>query len=301
MSCTKNGSGFESAGAMDQQLLTTRKEKWIGTVKLKAVKGTPLNPNMSALHRYYEDLENLILIMIDEAETDLEGFFKEPHAENYFSAQDASIAAQARILLAALARKFDRLFNMRAKGVADRMAKDAEKSSATQLKMSLKQLSGGLTLNTSILTGPLEDIVKATVEENVSLIRSIAERYHKAISGAVYRSITTGEGLKDLIPFLQKYRGVTLRRAKFIAEDQTRKAFNTINKARMQQMGVGEYEWLHTGGSQHPRPLHVSMSGKIYRFDKPPIIDKRTGERGIPGQLPNCRCRMVPVIKFKED
>lgn len=296
----RNGSDIEGVGEMDTQLLTTRKAKWIGTVKPKAVKGTPLNPNVSAELRYYEALENLILIMVDQTEMDVEGFFKENHAKEFF-AQDASISSQARILLNMLVRKFDNLFGVRSKPMAEKMAKEAAKSSAISLKSSLRQLSGGLTLKTDILTGPLEDIVKATVEENVALIKSIAERYHKAVTGAVYRSITTGNGLKELVPFLQKYRGVTLRRAQFIAEDQTRKAFNTINKARMEQIGVGEYEWLHTGGSQHPRPLHVSMSGNIYRFDKPPIIDKRTGERGIPGQLPNCRCRMVPVIKFKED
>jgi SPP1 gp7 family putative phage head morphogenesis protein len=279
--------------------LTKRKEKWVGAVKPQAVKGIPLNSNMSAESRYYEDLENLILIMTDQMEDDLDAFFKEPHAKSFF-AQDASISSQARILLAALQKKFEKLFNMRADTIADRMAKDANKSSTAQLKASLRQLSGGLTLKTDSLGGPILDVLKATIEENVSLIKSIGDKYHRAISGAVYRSITTGNGLKELVPFLQKYRGVTLRRAKFIAEDQTRKAFNTLNKARMQQIGVGEYEWLHTSGSQHPRPLHVSMSGNIYRFDKPPIIDKRTGERGIPGQLPNCRCRMVPVIKFNE-
>lgn len=282
------------------ELLTIRKEKWVGKVKPKSVSGTPLNPNGSAVMRYYDELENIILIMADFTEDEIDSFFKTPHAENFFVAKDASISSQARILLAALARKFDNLFNMRAKPMSERMAKEAAKNSAVQLKKSLKELSGGLTLNTAILTGTMEDVFKATVEENVSLIKSIAERYHKAVTGAVYRSITTGNGLAELVPFLKKYRGVTLRRATFIAEDQTRKAFNTINKARMEDMGVGEYEWLHTGGSQHPRPLHVRMSGNIYKFDKPPIIDERTGERGIPGQLPNCRCRMVPVIKFNE-
>ncbi|RIQ43658.1 phage head morphogenesis protein, partial [Bordetella avium] len=32
--------------------------------------------------------------------------------------------------------------------------------------------------------------------------------------------------------------------------------------------------------------------------DNPPIIDKTTGERGLPGQLINCKCRMRPVIDF---
>ncbi len=284
---------------MSQKILTKRKTKWAGTVKPKVLKGVPLNPNASAILRYYESLENAILIMIDHTEDRIDAFFKEPHSIEFF-AQDSSPASQARILMNALAKKFEDLFGFRAKGLAENMTKDATRSSEISLKGSLRKLSGGLTLNTDILTGPLNDIVTATVAENVSLIKSIPDQYLGAVRGAVYRSITTGNGLKDLVPFLQKYKGVTLRRARMIAEDQTRKAFNCINKARMQQIGVEYFEWLHTGGSQHPRKLHVKMSGNVYSFEKPPIIDENTGERGIPGQLPNCRCRMSPIIKFQE-
>jgi SPP1 gp7 family putative phage head morphogenesis protein len=273
----------------------------MGKPKRTALKGEPLNPNIGVEKDYFEDLENLILIMTEEAEDRLDHFFKTPHAENYFTAQDISVSSQARILLAALLRNFERLFGERAKPMAERMTRRADKNSAQQLKKSLKKLAEGVTLSTNFMNGPIADVYKASIEENVSLIKSIAAQYHKAISGAVYRSITTGQGLKELVPFLQKYKGVTLRRARFIAEDQTRKAFNTLNKARMQELGVDQYEWLHTGGSQHPRPLHVRMSGNIYKFSKPPIIDEKTKERGIPGQLVNCRCRMIPVIKFKEN
>lgn len=282
------------------ELLTQRKEKWVGQRKPKAIKGAPLNPNAAAQVRYYAQLSDLIHLMADITRKRIERFYEQPFAEDYF-AQDATVASQAKILMSALWKKFEDLFDLRAQPIAKGVARDADKSSQASLKASLKQLSGGLSLKTDILTGPLKDIVTASIAENVDLIKSIPEQYHKAVSGAVYRSITTGNGLQDLIPHLDRYKGITLRRARFIAEDQTRKAFNTINKGRMQKIGVGQYEWLHTGGSQHPRKLHQKMSGNIYSFDKPPIIDERTKERGIPGQLPNCRCRMIPVIKFKED
>lgn len=281
------------------ELLTVRKARWAGQRKPKTIKGNPLNPNAASEIRYYKQLAALIDVMTDISKSTLIRFYDTPHAEEFF-AQDATVGAQAKILMNAMWKKFEELFNLRAKPIAVDVVKQGSKASQASLKGSLKQLSGGLTLKTDILSGPLKDIVTAGIAENVDLIKSIPEQYHKNISGAVYRSITTGNGLKDLIPYLDRYKGVTLRRAKFIAEDQTRKVFNTINKGRMQELGVGQYEWLHTGGSQHPRPLHVKMSGKVYSFDKPPVIDERTGERGMPGQLPNCRCRMVPVIKFED-
>jgi len=40
---------------------------------------------------------------------------------------------------------------------------------------------------------------------------------------------------------------------------------------------------------------------EIFSFDDLPVIDRRSGERGIPGQAINCRCRMAPVIEFDND
>jgi len=69
----------------------------------------------------------------------------------------------------------------------------------------------------------------------------------------------------------------------------------------MEKVGVKKFKWLHSGGGQKPRKDHIEMNGNIYSFDDLPVIDKRTGERGIPGQAINCRCRMAPVIEFDND
>ena len=163
---------------------------------------------------------------------------------------------------------------------------------------SMQKLSGGLSLKTSVISGTMKETMTASVAENVALIKSIPQKYGTDIAGAVMRSITAGNGLQDLIPALENYEGQTERRARNIALDQTRKAYNSLNKGRLQALGVKEFEWLHTGGSQKPRKDHQEMSGNIYRFDDPPVIDQRTGERGFPGQAPNCRCRILPVIRF---
>ena len=68
----------------------------------------------------------------------------------------------------------------------------------------------------------------------------------------------------------------------------------------MEKLGLKKFEWLHSGGGHHPRPDHVAMSGNIYSFTSLPIIDSKTGERGIPGQAINCKCVMRPVIEFEQ-
>jgi len=114
------------------------------------------------------------------------------------------------------------------------------------------------------------------------------------------RSITTGNGMQDLLPYLEKAKGISKRRAKIIAYDQTRKAFNNVNKAKMQKLGIKEFEWLHTGGSNEPRKHHIKLSGQIFSFDNLPFSEDN--ERRIyPGSEINCRCRAIPVIKFDEE
>lgn len=252
--------------------------------------------------RYDAQLQALIAEMLRETEREVRRLFESPVAVESHVMTDASISSQARILINALQTTFSLRFAQRAKPLAERMVRQATDASATAVKRSLKSLSAGMSLPTaSLKTGPLAEIVKASVAENVGLIKSIPAEYLDNVRGAVMRSITTGNGLQDLVPFMEKQNGQTKRRAKNVALDQTRKAYQSMNAERMKAAGVKSFEWVHSGGGQKPRPDHVAMSGNIYRYDNLPVIDERTGERGIPGQAPNCRCTARPVLDFGDD
>jgi len=238
--------------------------------------------------------------MTAQVKRDVLRLFKTDPAAAHFG-QDATIASQSRILMADLGNRFNALFAKKARPLAEGMVKAADKSGASALYSSLQKLSGGMSLKTSLGSPALNEITKASVAENVSLIKSIASEYLQKVEGAVMRSITTGNGLQDLVPALEQYEGQTHRRAKNIALDQTRKVYNSVNKGRMEALGIGKFMWHHSGGGAHPREDHVDMDGEIYSFEELPIIDPRSGERGIPGQAPNCRCTMSPVFDFSKD
>lgn len=284
------------------RLLTRRKEKWVGQRRPAQIRGGVLNNPAILELRYYQKLDALIERMTAQIEKQLKGFFDEPHAEEYFDAsQDASVSSQARILTNALLRKFNSLFAANAPDLAEHHTAAVNKASSSSVHTSMQELSGGLSLPTAAITSDMSEILTATITENVSLIKSISSQYLTGVQGAMMRSITTGNGLADLVPYLEKQKEITKRRARMIAQDQTRKAYNNLNRGRMEGLGLKKFEWLHTGGSSHPRRLHIELSGKIFSFDDPPVIDENTGERGIPGQAINCRCRMRPVIDFGED
>lgn len=284
---------------MAKKLLTVRKTRWVVKRKPATVRGGVLN-NPSILEaRYAQRLERMVEYMTAETDKALRAFYEEPHAEVYF-AQDASVSSQARILTNALMKRFNAYFAVNAPIVAERHADAVNKASSSAVHQSLKELSGGLSLPTVALSDGTLQVLNASIIENVSLIKSISMEYLGGVQQAVMRSITTGRGMADLQPYLVKHKELTFKRARMIARDQTTKAYNNLNRDRMQSVGLTHFTWRHTAGSKHPRELHIKYDGMVFAFDKPPVIDERTGERGIPGQAINCHCRMQPVIAFKD-
>jgi len=282
--------------------LTKKRDLWASQrVKPPTFEGTTLNNPAGVGVRYVNALGSLTAQMTAQVTREIKRLFEGEAASAHFATDARSVASEARILVNSLQARFQDLFNKRAKILADRMVRQADRASASATHSSLEKLSGGMSLKTNVMTPALENVYKASVTENVGLIKSIASEYLDKVQGAVMRSITTGNGLQDLIPALQQYEGQTHRRARNIALDQTRKAYNSINKGRMQAIGIKKFKWHHSGGGAHPREDHIAMDGNVYSFDDLPVIDERTGERGIPGQAPNCRCTMSPVFVFEDE
>jgi SPP1 gp7 family putative phage head morphogenesis protein len=288
----------------DADILTKKKQEWADKRKPEILRGTKLSYNASLQDRYFRAINALVLQMAAECEKKVLRLF-EAQKDNPVFATDDSIASQAKILTNQLTATFQQLFERRAQGLAESMVSQADRTSSANLHESLKTLSGGLSLKTTVLTGPLKEVMKASVTENVKLISSISQDYLTQMTGAVMRSITTGNGLQDLVPFFQRYKGVTIRRARLIANDQTKKVYGNLNAHRMQKLGLDKYEWLHSSGGAEPRELHQHLNGKICSLSDPPIIQYAKGNqpevRGKPGDLINCRCTMRPVIDFNQN
>lgn len=260
--------------------------------------GLILAPSASVRDRYRGELDALIRRMARVTNRVVVQLFESPVAEQS-QALDASLGSQARIALNDLARRFDTLFRRQSTRLAERMVARVDRDSRGKFGRSLRELSADTTLPARVLSAPgLADVLKASTAENVALIRSISQKYLLDVQGEVMRAIQTGRGLADLVPALQRYEGVTRRRAETIARDQVSKATAAVNRTRAAGAGIKQFRWLHSSGGRDPRPLHVSYHGEVFSYDDPPVIDERTGERGLPGEAINCRCTLVPVLDF---
>lgn len=111
----------------------------------------------------------------------------------------------------------------------------------------------------------------------------------------ISKIVMEGASLKTVEEYILSQKEVGKRKAKFLARQETRMFVSEYQKLKMMKSGVEKYEWS-TVLDGRERSLHRKHNGKIYRFDNPPIIDERTGERGSPGETYNCRCVAIPVI-----
>lgn len=141
------------------------------------------------------------------------------------------------------------------------------------------------------------DILAATTQANVALIKSIPEKYLGQVEGIVMRSTQVGGDLATLTRELRKQFGVTKKRAAFIAHDQNRKATSALTRARQLELGLTEAIWVHSHAGKKPRPTHLANDGKKFDiakgwFDPDPKVRRRIQ----PGELIRCRCFSRAVI-----
>ena len=277
--------------------LTKKREKYVEQRSSGKLVGGALRPSAGQIERYSADITKLLRVMYREYRRELVATFDDTPP----IAMDASIANKASVALNKLKRKFAKLFRDRAPEIVDRMMNGVDKASSDNLNMSLRELSGGITLKTDAMPAPLKQVVQSAIKENVALIKSIGEKYHTQIEGAVMRSLQPGgRGLADVREFLDKYEGITDRRRDLIAMNQVRRVTTAMQVERAKSAGVKEFIWRHSKGGAHPREIHERLDGKVFTMEDMPVIDK-DGTRGLPGSLPNCRCFMVPQLSWGDE
>lgn len=249
----------------------------------------PVHPNVGVEAEY----RRRMIKMIEEMHNSVMYWVEARYKNNEPAiAMDASAASILRMTLNKLKNQWLKKFNEGARDLADYFAQDVSQRSDAQLKAILKK--AGISVKFK-MTPAQKDIFQATVQANVSLIKSIPQEYLKNVEGAVMRSVQTGRDLGALSKELQQKFGVSKRKAALISRDQNNKATSAFNRARQQELGITEAVWMHSHAGEVPRPTHVAMNGKKYDVTKG-MWDKDEGAYVWPGQLINCRCTSKSVI-----
>jgi SPP1 gp7 family putative phage head morphogenesis protein len=207
-------------------------------------------------------------------------------------ALDAIPAAALQAAIRRLTRRWQRNFNAAAEDLADWFGQSVGKRSDRVLAAHLKK--AGITVKFK-LSRAQRDVLRATIEQNVSLIRSIPQKYLHDVEGMVMRSVQTGRDLGQLAKALERTYKTTRKRAALIARDQSNKATSALNRSRLIELGISEAIWIHSHAGRVPRPTHLRMHGKKFDVSKG-MWDPAEEDFIQPGDLINCRCTSRAVV-----
>lgn len=154
------------------------------------------------------------------------------------------------------------------------------------------------------------DYLQAATIQNAALITSIPAQYLGEVGNLVMTNMRAGMRPSYIEQALVQQFGVTQRRAKMIARDQTAKVAGDIAEKRQRAAGFQFFQWVDSD-DQRVRHRHREIADKVtaygpgvYRWDNLPLSDK--GQPIKPGQDYQCRCiakAVTPaqVERYKRD
>lgn len=149
----------------------------------------------------------------------------------------------------------------------------------------------------------LDEYIKAATNQNARLITSIPEQYLGQVANIVEGNMRVGMRPSYIEKALTQQFGVTQRRARLIARDQTSKVTGEMNKQRQVNAGFEYFRWRDSSDSRVRERHHEIATAEtpfgigVYRWTDLPKSDK--GEPIQPGSDYQCRCVAIPVSEAK--
>jgi len=123
--------------------------------------------------------------------------------------------------------------------------------------------------------------IQMFASQNVSLIRSIPEKYFADLETGIFQKMSTGSRFEELGAWIEERTGIADRKASLIARDQVSKLNGQLTGLRQTNAGVTKYIW-RTSQDERVRDSHREKEGKIFSWDDPPA------DTGHPGEDVNC-------------
>ncbi len=205
-------------------------------------------------------------------------------------------------LLRAQIAKSQAIFDMAAKNLPNKTFSALSDQTKAQAEGMIKKALG---VDFAMITDNPEvgQALNTATMQNAQLITNMSTEHWTRVTQIVtdnYAGRLDGSLLSNLIDAT----GITKRRAKLIARDQTAKFASDLNRIRQQNVGIESYIWrtskdarvVGTPGGLYPKGSrahenHYAREGKEFRWDDPP-------SDGNPGIPINCRCTAQPVINL---
>lgn len=179
---------------------------------------------------------------------------------------------------------------------------DVFESSLFNVEKELKQTMKGLLVAPSLTEEGRQKIAVEWQDNLDKWVSDFAAEEIPKLRKYIEKIAFQGNRYKAVAQAIRRSYGVTERKAKFLARQETGLLMAKFKESRYTESGIHEYRWRCVAGSaKHPvRPSHKVLDGKVFRWDTPPITSAsdEPARRNNPGEDFNCRCMAVPIVKF---
>lgn len=143
--------------------------------------------------------------------------------------------------------------------------------------------------------------MKATLAEGYSKnLNHFAGEFTEDEIWKLRQSVTSNvmEGFRSdrLVKVIEAQFGVTRRKAKFLARQETSLMVAKYRQTRYEEVGLKRYKWS-TSHDERVRPDHKELNNRIFAYLDPPVTDRATQARNNPGEDFNCRCIAIPILE----
>ena len=146
------------------------------------------------------------------------------------------------------------------------------------------------------LTKEEEQGINAEWSENMELyVKDWTEENIKELRKDIEQNVKLGRRASGIERLISTKYGVSQRKAKFLARQETALLTSKIHEKRYKSSGITEYIWMDSGNS-NVRSRHKFLNNKKFSFDDPPVVDLSTGRKANPGEDYNCKCVARAVI-----
>ena len=166
----------------------------------------------------------------------------------------------------------------------------------------------------------VKNVLDTWAREQVTLISKASQDMLDTVARRIRDGVKAGRSAREVTAMINAdLPGISYRRARIIARDQTAKLNSSLTQGRMADAGLETYIWdtaqdervrgNPTGLYANAIPSHFIMQGKLCRWDDPSVWFengewvKRPGDAPYfhPGMAIMCRCVAVPNWDELED
>ena len=159
----------------------------------------------------------------------------------------------------------------------------------------------------------VKNVIDSWSREQVSLITKASQDMLDTVARRIREGVKAGKSARQVTAMINAdLPGISYRRARIIARDQTAKLNSALTQGRMADAGIETYIWSTsedervrgnpTGLYPKALPSHYVMNGKVCRWDDPTVWlengewVKRAGDAPYfhPGMAIMCRCVAIP-------